>query len=206
MKVLLSHSSALFDLEEDDQSQARREDEEEWEATLFPDLKRPEIYAPFRCAGARSAREWLNQMIPLEKRNDDTYIHLFNQASLVNFVIRDAKGSYPKALSLIAKSDSAEVALRRLAFYVHERRTDDRDAAISMLAIKPTNLSHNLAASWSVSKASLFSQLEFKRRERGKAHRGGGFDRGNPSEKGRGKGGYGNKKKPGGGSNHTEFM
>ena len=36
---------------------------------------------------------------------------------LVDFVIRDAKGSHPKALSLIAKSDTAEVALRRLASY-----------------------------------------------------------------------------------------
>ena len=45
----------------------------------------------------------------------------------------------------------------------------------------------------------MFSQSEFKRRERAKAHRGGGFDRGNPSEKGRGKGGRGNKKKTGGG-------
>ena len=197
----LSHSSALFDLGGDDQWQAGLEDEEGWEATLPPDLKRagPEIYASFRSAGARSAREWLNQMIPLEKRNDGTYIDLFNQASLVDFVIRDAKGSHPKALSLIAKSDIAEVALRRLASYVHERRTGDRDAAISMLAIKPTNLSHDIAPSWLVSEASVFSQSEFKRRERAKAHRGGGFDRGNPSEKGRGKGGRGNKKKPGGG-------
>ena len=198
----LSHSSALFDLGGDEQWQAGLEDEEGWEATLPPDLKRagPEIYASFRSAGAKSAREWLNQMIPLEKRNDSTYIDLFNQASLVDFVIRDAKGSHPKALSLIAKSDTAEVALRRLASYVHARRTGDRDAAISMLAIKPTNLSHDIAPSWLVSEASVFSQSEFKRRERAKAHRGGGFDRGNRSEKGRGKGGRGNKKTGGGGS------
>lgn len=43
-------------------------------------------------------------------------------------------------------------------------RTGDRDAAISMLAIKPTNLSHDIAPSWLVSEVSVFSQSEFKRR------------------------------------------
>ena len=111
----------------------------------------------------------------------------------MDFVIRDAKGSHPKALSLIAKSDT-EVALRRLASYVH-RRTGDRDAAISMLAIKPTNLSHDIAPSWLVSEASVFSQPEFNEE---KERRPIGAEvliveillR---------KGGRGNKKKPGGG-------
>ena len=65
-------------------------------------------------------------------------LDLFNQASLVDFAVRDAKDSQAQALSLIARSDTAEVALRRLASYVHEKRTGDRDAATSMLAIKPT--------------------------------------------------------------------
>ena len=41
-----------------------------------------------------------------------------------------------------------------------------------MLAMKPTNLSHDIAPAWLVSEASLFAQGEHKRRERAKAQRG----------------------------------
>ena len=61
--------------------------------------------------GERSAREWLNQMIPLDRRGDALYLDLFNQASLVDFAVKDAKGSQAQALSLSARSDTAEVAL-----------------------------------------------------------------------------------------------
>ena len=186
----LSHSTALFDLGADASWQEEEGDDEGWESTLPPDLKRagPEIFASFKSAGAKSARDWLNQMIPLDKRNDPTYVDLFNQASLVDFVIKDARGNHTKALNLIATSDTAEVALRRLASYVHERRTGDRDAAISMLAIKPTNLSHDIAPSWLVSEASVFSQSEYKRRERAKTQRGSGSTQFQSSEKGKGRG------------------
>ncbi|CAE7243914.1 unnamed protein product [Symbiodinium sp. CCMP2592] len=172
----LAHSTALFDngLLDAHDTEIDEEDAGGWEASLPPDMKRagPEIYASFRASGARSAREWLNQMIPLDRRGDALYLDLFNQASLVDFAVKDAKGSQAQALSLIARSDTAEVALRRLASYVHEKRTGDRDAAVSMLAIKPTNLSHDIAPAWLVSEAALFAQSEHKRRERAKAQRG----------------------------------
>ena len=101
-------------------------------------------------------------MIPFDRRGDALYSDLFNQASLVDFAVKDAKGSQAQALSLIACSDTAEVALRT---YVHEKRTGDRDAATFMLAIKPTNLSHDIAPAWLVSEASLFAQSEHKRGE-----------------------------------------
>ena len=199
----LAHSTPLFDNGLLDAENAAEDDDlGGWEACLPPDLKRagPEIYASFRASGARSAREWLNQMIPLDRRGDALYLDLFNQASLVDFAVKDAKGSQAQALSLIARSDTAEVALRRLASYVHEKRTGDRDAATSMLAIKPTNLSHDIAPAWLVSEASLFAQGEHKRRERAKAQRGEsstskGAPKGAPKGAGRGRG----AKKQGGG-------
>ena len=193
----LAHSTALFDggLLDADATEIDEDDGGGWEASLPPDMKRagPEIYASFRASGARSAREWLNQMIPLDRRGDALYLDLFNQASLVDFAVKDAKGSQAQALVLIARSDTAEVALRRLASYVHEKRTGDRDAAVSMLAIKPTNLSHDIAPAWLVSEAALFAQSEHKRRERAKAQRGdskgsGGQAKGLSKAAGRGRG------------------
>ncbi|CAE7317915.1 unnamed protein product [Symbiodinium sp. CCMP2592] len=172
----LAHSTALFDngLLDAHRTEVDEEDAGGWEASLPPNMKRagPEIYASFRASGARSAIEWLNQMIPLNRRGDALYLDLFNQASLVDFAVKDAKGPQAQALSLIAPNDIADVALRRLASYVHEKGTSDRDAAVSMLAIKPTNLSHDIAPAWLVSQAALFAQNEHKRRERAKAQRG----------------------------------
>lgn len=65
-----------------------------------------------------------------------------------------------------------------------------------MLAIEPTNLSHDIALSCFVSEASVFSQSEFKRRERAKTQRGSGSTQFQSSEKGKGRGKT--KKKEGG--------
>ena len=59
---------------------------------------------------------------------------------------------------------------------------------LSMLAIKPTNLLHDIAPSWLVSEASVFSQSEYKRRERAKTQRGSGSTQFQSSEKGKGRG------------------
>ena len=45
---------------------------------------------------------------------------------------------------LRARSDTAEIAWRTLAAFVHEKRTRDRDAAVSMLAMRPTNLTQEI--------------------------------------------------------------
>ena len=58
---------------------------------------------------------------------------------------------------IIAQDDTCEVALRRLAAWIHERRTGDRDAAQSMLAIKPSSFSTDVAPSWLVTEAASYS-------------------------------------------------
>ncbi|CAE7695040.1 hypothetical protein AK812_SmicGene26336 [Symbiodinium microadriaticum] len=58
----------------------------------------------------------------------------------------------------------------RLAAWIHKRRTGDRDAAQSMLAIKPSSsFSTDVAPSWLVTEAASYSQSEHKRRERARA-------------------------------------
>ncbi|CAE7748893.1 unnamed protein product [Symbiodinium sp. KB8] len=136
----LAHSTALFDggLLDADATEIDEDDAGGCEASLPPDMKRGGVAL---------------------------YLDLFNQASLVDFAVKDARGSQAQALSLIARSDTAEVALRRLASYVREKRTGDRDAAVSMLAIKPTNLSHDIAPARLVSEA-MVRVPEVKRRAR----------------------------------------
>ncbi|CAE7871303.1 unnamed protein product, partial [Symbiodinium sp. KB8] len=78
------------------------------------------------------------------------YADLFNLATLVNFKAREG-GS-----CIIAQDDTCEVALRRLAAWIHELRTEDRDAAQSTLAIKPSSFSTDVAPSWLVTEAASF--------------------------------------------------
>ncbi|CAE7462480.1 unnamed protein product [Symbiodinium microadriaticum] len=68
-----------------------------------------------------------------------------------------------------------------------------------MLAIKPTNLSHDIAPAWLVSEAALFAQGEHKRRERAKAQRGDGKGSGGQAKGSKGGGrGRGDKRPKGG--------
>ena len=74
--------------------------------------------------------------------------------------------------SIIAQDHTCcEVALRRLAAWIHERRTGDKDAAQSMLAIKPS-FSSDVAPSWLGTEAASYSQSEHKSRERARAQAG----------------------------------
>ncbi|OLP73526.1 hypothetical protein AK812_SmicGene47209 [Symbiodinium microadriaticum] len=144
---------------------------ESWEAALPPDLKRagPEIYSSMKASGVRCVRDWVNSMFSVEQRQSAHYVDLFNLATLVDFKAREGGSSQSKVLSIIAQDDTCEVALRRLAAWIHERRTGDRDAAQSMLAIKPSSFSTDVAPSWLVTEAASYSQSEHKRRERARA-------------------------------------
>ena len=72
---------------------------------------------------------------------------------------------------------------------IHERRTGDKDAAQSMLAIKPSSFSSDVAPSWLVTEAASYSQSEHKRRERAQAGgHGGGNSNGGEPKAGEGKG------------------
>ncbi|CAE7880534.1 unnamed protein product [Symbiodinium sp. KB8] len=148
---------------------------EGWEASLPPDLKRagPEIYASMKAAGVRCVRDWVNSMFSVDQRHSAHYVDLFNLASLVDFKAKEGGASQARILSIIAQDDTCEVALRRLAAWIHERRTGDKNAAQSMLAIKPSSYSSDVAPSWLVTEAASYSQSEHKRRERARAQAGG---------------------------------
>ena len=128
----LSHTSALYELGEAAmESQDLDEDQlDGWQDALPPDMKRagPEIYSSLKSSGARSCRDWINQVIPIEKRGDAQYSELFNLASLVDFKLKMAGGMHSRALAIIAADDTCEIALRRMASFIHLRRTGDKAA------------------------------------------------------------------------------
>ncbi|OLP75930.1 hypothetical protein AK812_SmicGene44202 [Symbiodinium microadriaticum] len=168
----VSHSLEAFRAQESLAWQDEGEEGPEgWEASLPPDLKRagPEIYASMKAAGVRCVRDWVNSMFSVDQRHSAHYVDLFNLASLVDFKAKEGGASQARILSIIAQDDTCEVALRRLAAWIHERRTGDKDAAQSMLAIKPSSFSSDVAPSWLVTEAASYSQSEHKRRERARA-------------------------------------
>ncbi|CAE7583551.1 unnamed protein product [Symbiodinium sp. CCMP2456] len=170
----VSHSLEAFQAQESLAWQDEGDEGPEgWEASLPPDLKRagPEIYASMKAAGVRCVRDWVNSMFSVDQRHSAHYVDLFNLASLVDFKAKEGGASQAKILSIIAQDDTCEVALRRLAAWIHERRTGDKDAAHSMLAIKPSSFSSDVAPSWLVTEAASYSQSEHKRRERARAGR-----------------------------------
>ena len=204
----VSHSLEAFRAQESLAWQDEGEEGPEgWEASLPPDLKRagPETYASMKAAGVRCVRDWVNSMFSVDQRHSAHYVDLFNLASLVDFKAKEGGAAQARILSIIAQDDTCEVALRRLAAWIHERRTGDKDAAQSMLAIKPSSFSSDVAPSWLVTEAASYSQSEQKRRERARAqaggHHGGGNIKGGESKGGKGKG---KDKKKGGGRASTQ--
>ncbi|CAE7268151.1 unnamed protein product, partial [Symbiodinium sp. CCMP2456] len=190
----VSHSLDAFRAQESLAWQDEGDDGPEgWEASLPPDLKRagPEIYASMKASGVRCVRDWVNSMFSVDQRHSAHYVDLFNLASLVDFKAKEGGTSQAKILSIIAQDDTCEVALRRLAAWIHERRTGDKDAAQSMLAIKPSSFSSDVAPSWLVTEAASYSQSEHKRRERARAqaggHQGGGNSKGGEPKGGKGR-------------------
>ena len=187
----VAHSLDAFKAQEGFAWQDDSGDPEGWEAALPPDLKRagPEIYASMKASGVRCVRDWVNSMFAVEQRTSATYVDLFNLASLVDFKAKEGGQSQARVLSIIAQDHTCEVALRRLAAWIHEKRTGDRDAAQSMLAIKPSSFATDVAPTWLVSEAATYSQSEHKRRERARAQTHGGSSANASWSKGGGKGG-----------------
>ena len=142
----LSHASALYELGE--------------AAMESQDVGARDILI----SGARSCGDWINEVIPIEKRGDAQYAELFNLASLVDFKLKMAGGMRSRALAIIAADDTCEIALRRMASFIHLRRTGDKAAAEAMLAVKPSSGYHDVAPLWLVSEVSTYSHSEFKRR------------------------------------------
>ena len=107
-------------------------------------------------------------MFAVEQRTSAAHVDLFNLASLVDFKVKEGGQSQTR---------------------VHEKRMGDRDAAQSMLAIKPSSFATDVAPTWLVSEAATYSQSEHKRRERARAQTHGGFSANASWSKGGGKGG-----------------
>ncbi len=142
---------------------------------LPPDLQRagPEVYRSMRAEGYQSIRAWVNDQFPLDKRSLPQYAEMFTSATQVDFAASSCK-TESALMRLLSTSDQLEIELRKLASFVHARRTGDRQAALHMLAIRPPGMAADVAPNWLVDEASLHSKYEFQRTQRGSKGGGGG--------------------------------
>ena len=151
-----------------------------------------------RAGGVSTVREWVNTLFPLAQRGDKIYLELFNGATSIDFRVASCK-STQEVMQLLGSDDSTEIILRRIAAFVHEKRTGDTDAANSMLAVKPAGSGVDVAPDWLVAEASIYSREEHRRRDRARAGGKGGGGGGRGGDKGakgkdpKGKGGRGGK-------------
>ena len=168
------------------------DEDEELEQLLNPNqlpagMRRaaPEIYTSIVSNGSPNLIGWLNEQFPVTARDGNKeYLSFFNSLKPIDMEL--SKLGARERLAFLNSNDSAEIALRHLSSFVHERRTGDREAASSMLALRPSGTRCDIAPTWLISDASNYSQQEFKRRQRASDGSGVG--------KGRGKGGEGRHK------------
>ena len=169
-----------------------------WDSELPPDLRRaaPGIYRSTRCEGQKSVREWLTAQYRGD-RGSDQFQDLWQIVTLVDQSLGRER-TVAGAFQTLATSDALATSLRRLAAYVHEARKGDREAARSMLAIRPPGSAKDLAPTWLVKDANEYSKTEAKIRERVNRGRGrgrgaqaapAGADGAQDANKGRGRGG-----------------
>ena len=134
-------------------------------------------------------RDYVNQFFPIDARaHSNEYLDLFTQASTIDFALAKA-ASDDEILETLGTNDQLEISLRRIAAYVHKKRTGDADAAMRILAVQPPGSGTDIAPHWLVTEASAYSQAEYKRRERARAQKGPGAkgaDKGAGKGKGRG--------------------
>ena len=72
------------------------------------------------------------------------YVELFIIFVLAHFNAEDA-GSQAQVCGMIEPCDTCEIALRRLASWIHEKRTGDKHPAQSRLAMKPSSIASDIA-------------------------------------------------------------
>ena len=149
-----------------------------WHNRLPPDMRRagPEIYRSLRSAGSRSVREWINVQYT-GHRAGDQFTDLWTLASSVDMVLGRCV-SDAEIMQLLSSDDQMEIALRRLASYVYEARTQDRSGARAMLAVLPAGGNNDIAPTWLVSEAAVRSRNEYQTAERVSRGRGRGRGRG----------------------------
>ena len=127
-----------------------------------------------RAEGYQSIRAWVNDQFPLDKRSLPQYAKMFTSATQVDFSAANCKNE-AALMKLLATSDQLEIELRKLASFVHSRRTGDKQAALHMLAIRPPGMGADVAPNWLVDEASVHSKYEF---QRGGSTKGGGVGKG----------------------------
>ncbi len=109
-------------------------------------------------------REWLSGRYKGERsQKNPEWTDLWNAASEVDFTLLRNKG-YEAAV--LASDDGLEMKLRRLASYAHLVRTGDLQSATMFLAIKPPGAETDVAPTWLVNEATLYSKAEHQRGER----------------------------------------
>ena len=111
-----------------------------------------------------SVRDWLMSNHKGARRGSE-WTDLWSMASTVDFRLAGAANEQD-LMSMLATEDMLEIALRRLASYVYEKRSGDTTGAAHMLAIRPPGLDTDLAPVWMVSEATQHSKTEHQRDER----------------------------------------
>ena len=187
--------------EGDEDYELQREDEAALSHEhLPPDLQRaaPEIYRNIRSQGCETLRVFVNELFPMDRRNDPVYAEMFSSASTIDYML--AGLSARERLEVLASSDTAEIILRRVGSYLHLQRTGDADAAFAMLAVKPQNGKADINPLWLLNEGGTYSLAEHRRKERGRSSfqgkskdKGKGRGKQKDNKKGRGKGDGGGK-------------
>ena len=183
---------------------ALEEDMASWGNMLPDSLQRaaPEIYRNLvGGAGRKSVRDVIDDYFPLASRSASTdYLELFNIATAVDFLAERHKHSSLLLMQALATDDTAEIGLRRISSWLHEKRTGDKAAARSMLAIQPRGQFGNAAPQWLLEQAQAFSTQEYKTAERVRH----GKSSARAPDGGRGKKGKGKGKKGDKGKKHGD--
>ena len=149
---------------------ALEEDMASWRNMLPDSLRRaaPEIYRNLvGVAWRRSVRNVIDDYFPLSSRGASSdYLELYNIVSAVDFLAEKHKHSSVMLVQSLASDDTAQIGLRRIASWFHEKRTGDKAAAQSMLAIQPWGQFSNAAPQCLLKQAQAVSKSEHQNLER----------------------------------------
>ena len=161
--------------------------DERWQYGLPPDLSRaaPEIYRKCRAEGVNNMREWLSQRYKGDRSPKNAeWTDLWNAACEIDFALIRNRGN---EAAMLASDDGLEIKLRRLASYAHMVRTGDLQCATMFLAIQPPGAETDVAPSWLLDDATLYSKKEHQRSERVAKNKSKGKGKGK-GKQGKGKG------------------
>jgi hypothetical protein len=188
-------AAQLFEQLANEEDLDQSSDIDNWHSQLPTDMNRagPEIYRSIRSSGCGSVRDWVCQLFPADQRNTPTFTDLFSAASMIDFRLAKEAAERDK-IKVLSTCDMCEVSLRRLAAFLHLKRTGDAAASTHMLAIKAPGTMTDVAPTWLVSESSTHSKAEHQRGERAKAQKGGGKAKSSTSTSSTTKGGAKGKK------------